>query len=285
MKISRRGFLKATAGMAALGVAGAVGAVGSYDYGVHLAAEWLTLEQVEIPLKNLKPALEGLKIVQLSDMHLYPYTQLDLIRQAIQTTNALTPDLVVLTGDYVLSAAEAIFDLAPVLSALNARYGVFGILGNHDLWTNADIVRAGCAANGIPLLRNEGINLDVGGELLYLAGVDDGWSGQPDLKTALNEHRGDTPVILLAHEPDLADEFARDGRVSLQLSGHSHGGQVRVPGLGALVLPYLGQKYDLGLNRVNHMWVYTNRGLGVIPPPVRLNCRPEITEITLVGTE
>jgi len=104
------------------------------------------------------------------------------------------------------------------------------------------------------------------------------------LKTALQKHRGDTPVILLAHEPDLADEFAKDGRVALQLSGHSHGGQVRVPGLGPLVLPYLGQKYDQGLNRVGDMWVYTNRGLGVIPPPVRLNCRPEITEITLVST-
>jgi predicted MPP superfamily phosphohydrolase len=126
--------------------------------------------------------------------------------------------------------------------------------------------------------------LDIGGELLYLAGVDDGWSGQPDLKAALDEHRGNTPVILLAHEPDLADAFARDGRVSLQLSGHTHGGQVRVPALGPIILPYLGQKYDQGLHRVNDMWIYTNRGLGVIPPPVRLNCRPEITEITLVGT-
>lgn len=284
MKINRRGFLKATAGLTVLGVAGAVGGVGSYEYGVQLAAKWLTVERVEIPLKNLKPALEGLKIVQLSDLHLYPYTQLDLIQQAIQTTNALNPDVVVLTGDYVLSTAEAIFDLAPTLSSLNARYGVFSILGNHDLWTNADVIRAGFAANGLPVLHNEGIDLDIGGELLYLAGVDDGWSGQPDLKTALNKHRGEIPVILLAHEPDLADQFAGDGRVSLQLSGHSHGGQVRVPGLGALVLPHLGQKYDQGLNRVNDMWVYTNRGLGVIPPPVRLNCRPEITEITLVGT-
>lgn len=283
MKISRREFLKATAGLTALSIAGAVGGVGSYEYGVHLAAKWLAVEQVEIPLKNLKPALEGLKIVQMSDLHLYPYTELDLIQQAVQTSNALKPDLVVLTGDYVLSTAEAIFDLAPALSALNARYGVFAILGNHDLWTDADIVRAGFAANGLPLLYNEGIDLDIGGELLYLAGVDDGWSGRPDLKTALNKHRSETPVILLAHEPDLADEFAKDGRVSLQLSGHTHGGQVRVPGLGALILPYLGQKYDQGLNRVNDMWVYTNRGLGVISPPIRLNCRPEITEITLVG--
>jgi len=244
MKISRRGFLKMTASLTALSVAGAMGGVGSYEYGVHLAARWLTIEQVEIPLENLKPTLEGFRIVQLSDLHLYPYTQLDLIQEAIQITNALKPDLVVLTGDYVLSTAEAIFDLAPVLSTLNARYGVFGILGNHDLWTDADTVHAGFAANGIPLLRNQGIDLNIGGELLFLAGVDDGWSGQPDLKTALDNHRGDTPVILLAHEPDLADEFAKDGRIAVQLSGHSHGGQVRIPGLGPLVLPYLGQKYD-----------------------------------------
>ena len=175
MKISRRGFLKAAASLTALSVVGAMGGVGSYEYGVHLAARWLTIEQVEIPLENLKSTLEGFRIVQLSDLHLYPYTQLDLIQEAIQITNALKPDLVVLTGDYVLSTAEAIFDLAPVLSTLNARYGVFGILGNHDLWTDADTVHAGFAANGIPLLRNQGIDLNIGGELLFLAGVDDGW--------------------------------------------------------------------------------------------------------------
>ncbi len=282
MKLNRREFMKVTAGLAATGFLGVVGGVGSYEYGVHVAAERPVIEHVEIMLKNLKPALEGLKIVQMSDLHLYPYTQLDLIRQAVQTSNALKPDLVVLTGDYVLATEESIFDLAPVLAGLNARYGVFSILGNHDLWTNVDVVRAGLAANGLPVLRNQGIGLAIGGESLYLAGVDDGWSGQPDLKAALDDHRGNPTTLLLAHEPDLADTFAQDGRVSLQLSGHSHGGQVRIPGLGAIILPYLGQKYDQGLNRVNEMWVYTNRGLGVIPPPVRLNCRPEITEIILV---
>ena len=87
---------------------------------------------------------------------------------------------------------------------------------------------------------------------------------------------------MLAHEPDLIDTFAHDGRVSLQLSGHSHGGQIRLPGTGALVLPHLGQKYDYGLYQVNDVWLYTNRWLGVIWPPIRFNCRPEITEITLV---
>ena len=103
------------------------------------------------------------------------------------------------------------------------------------------------------------------------------------MKAALDNRPSDVATILLAHEPDLADTFSLDSRVSLQLSGHSHGGQVRIPGLGAPILPYLGQKYDQGLQQVNDMWVYTNRGIGVISPPVRFNCRPEVTEIMLVS--
>ena len=138
----------------------------------------------------------------------------------------------------------------------------------------------GFAEQGLPLLENEGIALTVNGEVLYLAGVDDGWGGQPDLSLALVERPSDTLTILLAHEPDLADQFARDSRVSVQLSGHSHGGQIRLPLIGAPVLPHLGKKYDQGLYQVNEMWLYTNRGLGLITP-VRINCPPEITEITL----
>jgi predicted MPP superfamily phosphohydrolase len=88
---------------------------------------------------------------------------------------------------------------------------------------------------------------------------------------------------LLSHEPDLADNYSQDKRVSLQLSGHTHGGQVRIPGKGAIALPAYGKKYKQGLYRVNEMWLYTNRGIGVIPPPVRINCRPEITHIQLTG--
>ena len=104
----------------------------------------------------------------------------------------------------------------------------------------------------------------------------------PDLSKALEKRPGNVPTLLLVHEPDFADAFSADGTVSLQLSGHTHGGQIRLPGIGALVLPRHGQKYDQGLYRVKDMWVYTTRGIGVIGPPVRLNCRPEITEITLV---
>jgi predicted MPP superfamily phosphohydrolase len=111
--------------------------------------------------------------------------------------------------------------------------------------------------------------------------LDDGWSGNPDLEATLDGAPSDVPVVLLCHEPDLADQYSLDGRVSLQLSGHTHGGQIRLPGVGALILPYLGRKYDLGLYKVNHMLLYTNRGIGVISEPVRYNCPPEITQFIL----
>lgn len=280
MKTSRRGFLKAL-GQVVLGSA-AAGAVG-YGYSTEIEPDWLSVEQVEIPLKKLRPALEGFKIVHMSDIHLHPYTQLEFVQKAVAKANTLQPDLVVLTGDYVLESADSIFELAPALAGLNPKYGIFTSLGNHDLWTNAEVVLAGLRQAGLPVLVNDGVALGVGSDLLYLAGLDDGWSGQLDLTAALAKLPQDAPVILLAHEPDLADNFALDGRISLQLSGHSHGGQVRLPGIGAPILPYLGRKYDQGLYRVREMWVYTTRGIGLGPVPTRFNCPPEITEITLVG--
>ncbi len=280
MKTSRRGFLKAF-GQMVLG--GSMALAGGYGYSTQIEPGWLTVERVEVPLKNLKSGLEGFKIVQLSDIHLHPYTQLEFVQQAVARVNTLQPDLVVLTGDYVLESADSIFELAPTLAGLNAKYGIFTIFGNHDLWTNETVVRRGLQQAGLPLLVNEGLALGVGKEILYLAGLDDGWSGQLDLEAALAQWPSAAPTILLAHEPDLADIFALDGRISLQLSGHSHGGQVRLPGIGAPILPHLGRKYDQGLYRVGDMWVYTNRGLGLGPIPTRFNCPPEITEITLRG--
>jgi predicted MPP superfamily phosphohydrolase len=257
--------------------------IGGYQYSTRIEPNRLVVESLQVPIKNLKPGLEGFRIVQLSDIHLHPFIQIEFVEKAVELVNNLQPDLITLTGDYVYEGADSVFELAPVLASLNAKYGIFAVLGNHDLWTDAVVVRAGLEREGVSVLVNQGVTLSVGRDNIYLAGLDDAWSGQPDLSAALDGSATDIPVILLAHEPDFADISALDGRVSLQLSGHSHGGQVRLPGVGAPILPYLGQKYEQGVYRVNNMWVYTNRGLGVIPPPVRLNCPPEITEITLVG--
>jgi uncharacterized protein len=116
---------------------------------------------------------------------------------------------------------------------------------------------------------------------LYLAGLDDGWSGQPDLQETLDGVGPDEPVVLLVHEPDLFDDYGQDPRVVLQLSGHSHGGQIRINDKPPRILPHLGRKYEQGLYQINNTWLYTNRGLGYTSVPVRFRCPPEVTEITL----
>lgn len=243
----------------------------------------LVVKRVDIPIKNLNPDLEGFTIAQLSDIHLQPYTQVSLVERAIAEINALAPDLVVYTGDYVWHWAESAYELAPVLAKANSRLGVYAVMGNHDYWTGIKIIDQAFANAHIPVLYNQGIAFQVGDSQLYLAGMDDGWSGKPDLDAALNAAPQDAVVVLLYHEPDLADVVAPTGRVDLQLSGHTHGGQVRFPGKGAMILPYLGHKYSYGLYNVQGMWVYTNGGLGTISIPYRFNCPPEITLLTLIS--
>jgi len=281
MTYSRRDFLKTVGYTTLTGIA--VPFLG-YSYATRIEPYWLSVERVSTPLPGLKPSLEGLKIVQLSDIHLHPHTQIELVQRSVDIVNNLKPDLIFLTGDYVLETAESIFELAPVLARMDARLGIFAILGNHDLWTNAGVVRRGFEEAGIPLLVNQGLCLGIGQDELYIAGLDDGWSGKPDLNTALSGWKPNTPTILLMHEPDFIDTLAKDQRISLQLSGHTHGGQVRVPVIGPIALPDYGRNYDIGLHQVGHTLMYVNRGLGVISPPVRFNCRPEITEITLVSS-
>lgn len=246
---------------------------------------WLVEEFSHIPVRDLPPALEGFTIVQLTDMHLKPFTQLEHIKRAVARTNLLKPDLVVLTGDYVWHDEEDILDLVPALAGLNARHGIFAVLGNHDLKTDAGLITATFARYGIRVLCNEGLDLQIGHDHLHLAGIDDGWLGKPDIVRTLDKHRADKPVVLLAHEPDMIDWYAHDERISLQLSGHTHGGQVQVKPGKPFVRPYLGKKYVQGLYRVNQSWVYTSRGLGTTGVPLRRNCAPEITHITLVAGE
>lgn len=244
---------------------------------------WLVEEFVEIPVKNLPPALEGFTIVQLTDMHLRPYTQLEHIERAVEKTNALKPDLIVLTGDYVWHDEEDILDLAPALARLNARHGIFAVMGNHDIKTDPLLIEETFRKHGIPVLRNQGLDIQQGSGVMHLAGIDDGWLGQPDIKTTLDGLRGDKPVVLLAHEPDMLDWYADDERISLQLSGHTHGGQVQLKPGKPFIRPYLGRKYVQGLYRVNESWVYTSRGIGSTGLPIRRNCAPEITHVTLVA--
>ncbi len=251
-------------------------------YAMEIEPNWLKTERVPVKLSGLPPKFSGYTIVQLSDLHLSKYNQRGRIHTAVDQAMKLKPDLIVLTGDFVssLNGGEA-EQLSQELGHLTAPDGVYAVLGNHDWWTDAQVVATTLETAGVDLLRNSHVALRREGETVYLAGVDDIWEGHDDLQTALDGIPAGEMVILLAHEPDFADEVSRDGRVALQLSGHTHGGIVRFPGLPAFVTPYLGHKYVDGLFTLGTMQLYVNRGVGVIRPPVRFGSRPELTLITL----
>jgi uncharacterized protein len=274
--MNRRDFLKVSGVVAASVLLAAAGRFELDDEAQHPV-----VDKVLVPIKNLSPSLEGFTIAQLSDIHLRPMTQPGLVKNAVEMTNRLHPDLVALTGDYVWLDQDAAFELAPILAGLDARHGVYSVLGNHDLWLNVEAVKSAFAESRLPILINQGLEVTVGAGSLYLAGLDDGWSGKADLKRSLENAPTGVPVVLLLHEPDLVNQTSLDPRVALQLSGHTHGGQVRMPGKPPFFKPHLGEEYTQGLFRVNDTWLYTNRGLGVISVPVRYNCPPEITLLTL----
>lgn len=274
--ISRRRFLQL---IAAGGVgAGALG--GTWAYGRAYETEWWELVRVRIPLADLPDSLEGFRILLLSDFHLYPHTRIEYIREVVAAADALKPDLAVFTGDFVQRRVDSIHDLAPALASINARHGSFCVIGNHDIWKGREIVEEALRREGMQVMVNTGVSLQHDGAPLYLAGVDDLWSGQPHLPSAMAAWKGERTVVLLSHEGDPADNYSRDARVQLQLSGHSHGGQVRVPGFRSPFLPPYGRKFDMGLFRVRDMQLYVNRGLGVTVP-IRLFCRPEVTLVEL----
>lgn len=274
--VTRRQFLKVLAGST---VAASILSAGGIGLAAVTGPYSLIVERIQIALRNLPPSAEGLRIVQLSDLHLYPFTKLPHIERAIELANSLQPDVVVLTGDYVLESAEAIFDLAPALAQLNPRIALLATMGNHDYWTNPAVIAQGFAEQGIQLLRNERITLPNG---VVIAGLDDPWSGTPDLAATLDGVQAEQPVVLLAHEPDFIDLFAADPRLDLMLSGHTHGGQVNFPVFGAPYLPRYGRKYLRGHYRVGAAQLYVNRGIGTTGGNFRLDAAPEVTEITLL---
>ncbi len=267
-------------------------------YSLMVEPNWLEVTRPSVRLPDLPPYLDGVTIAQLSDLHVTSQSDADLARRAVEATNRLHPDLIVLTGDYVSRSADYIVMCAEALRPLEAPLGIYAVLGNHDVWTDADHVAEGLAEVGITVLRDQAMPLDLGEARLWLVGIDDmGRTNRPGVRCDAFEGlwqralvRGgemldalppDEPRLLLVHNPDV-HEVLTARRVDLALSGHTHGGQVRLPLLGAPVLPSCyGNKYAQGLVQAPHWPVYVNRGLGTVSPPVRLNCRPEVTLLTL----
>lgn len=257
-----------------------------------IASHRPVVRHVDIMLPNLPPELEGLTMVHISDLHygFGLFSDMKAVDDIKNLVHSLHPELIVFTGDLLDQSSDPELAKTPILSGLHAPLGVYAVLGNHDRVFSERALKSAFSEAGVQLLINESVYLKRNGRAFRMVGLDDPMRGTPRLDKAMvlapekatSDSATNPFTILLVHAPDYAPEAARH-HIPLQLSGHSHCGQIRLPGLGALLLPPLGKTYPSGLQRVleTQTFVYTNCGLGTSGLPFRVFCPPEVTKITL----
>jgi len=282
--LSRRDFLK-IAGLSS------VGALALPLYAAEISRHEISIERLTIRLPRLREAFVGLKIAQVSDFHYADFTEPFFIRRVVNEVNRLKPDVVAFTGDYITrgfwSIEETVnfaYRCAEIMGGVESpeRYAV---LGNHDcaLAVYIPAVTDALETHGIPVLDNRAVPMERAGSRLWFAGVGSAVCHRTKLDKAIPtaSRKDGEPVILLAHEPDILPWVAPRQDVDLMLSGHTHGGQVRIPFMPPMFLPWMGQKFVEGLYQLDSTQLYVNRGVGTVNLPFRFNCPPEITLITL----
>lgn len=277
--MTKLNWLKGTA--VACGSAALAG-IGALAYARYVEPIRIEVKPLSFVLRRLSREFDGYRIVQLSDIHVDGVMTRERLNRIVTLSNAQNPDLVVITGDFV-SQGVALYadDLIAPLCDLRARDGKLAVMGNHDQREHTLLVRRILDEGEVINLNNAVHSLHRGKAALHVAGVDSMYRQRARLDLVMNQMPDDGAAILLAHEPDFADLSAATGRFDLQLSGHSHAGQVRLPYLLRLGLPHYGERYVSGLHLVGDMLLYVNRGLGMTSLPIRFNCRPEISVITL----
>jgi predicted MPP superfamily phosphohydrolase len=273
--LTRRRFLKGLAA-AAVGAGIGVGVAYPFDY---------ELTETEVFVPGLPAAFDGFRVAQLSDVHHSSLVSIEEVRRAVALTQSANADAIVLTGDYTTKERRYIEPCAEELSKLTAPAGVWAVLGNHDHNTNGLATRRALEQRGVGVMTNVNTRLRRGAEELQLVGIDD-WSwNQTDWEQAFKGIDRARPSLLLSHQPRVLDLPQTDG-VSLILSGHTHGGQVRFPVVGspaALMgedFKYLRGRFELGGKQL-----YVTRGMGVIGLPVRVGARPEVAVLRLRRAE
>jgi uncharacterized protein len=273
--MNRRKMLKIVAGtsVGAMAMGGA-----AYPF---LEARWCRVLRTTVGVPKLPTPFVGTTIAFLSDVHHGPHLSASYVRQAVALANALRPDIVALGGDYVERHRRYIAPGIAALGKLRARFGRFAVLGNHDVWEGRAESQAALAEAGITEVTNTGVWLERDGARLRIGGVGDLWTDRQDPSAAIGNATDRDAVILLSHNPDYAEKL-NDPRVGLMLSGHTHGGQVVLPGLGAPIVPSAyGEKYLHGLVQGPSCRVFITRGVGTVSIPVRFRCQPEVALLTL----
>jgi uncharacterized protein len=255
------------------------------NLGAHNDVYDLEVTRHEVAIANLPPSFDGYRIAFLTDTHVASFMRRGFYREIVAQVRAFDPDLVLLGGDFV-SWERHIPLMAEVLFGdgdLHARDGVYAVLGNHDYWANRDGVIAALTARGVRFLINQSIEIRHGHERIVLAGIDEVYRGKPDLDAALARTDPDVPCLALSHHPDIVDLLAHHAHrpIDLMVCGHTHGGQIRFPFFGSVVVPSKHEaRYASGFHRLDGVLLYVSRGLGAIPP-LRILCKPELATFTL----
>jgi predicted MPP superfamily phosphohydrolase len=296
--VTRRTFLKRLLWSSAIAAAGGV------VYPTLIEPRFAHVRRISVVIQGLPTAFHGLTIAHLTDLHRSRVVSSAYLSECIAMASALAPDLMVFTGDYLTMGnhlsrhhphiarvveslfketappAEMVHECALCMSQSRAKYGVFASLGNHDNWYDGDAVAKAIESVGIPVLRNASRTIRVNGEPLAIVGLGDYWTDGVDVVRAFQHV--DTPFsLVLMHNPDTFEDWWQKGS-HLILAGHTHGGQVVIPFYGPPYVPsQYGQKYAHGLFARGDTHMYVNRGVGVIAPPIRFNCPPEIALVQL----
>ncbi len=261
------------------------------SYGYRVEPTWLELNRLEVPVAGLPDAFVGFKIVQLSDFHCSRQVTPGYLGEAVELAQSQGADLVVLTGDFVHKGYKYVEHVARVLGRLTAPFGVYAVLGNHDFSVRNALgfrryrhlhraVADSLTAQGIRVLRNQTVLLERGPDRLYLTGIEDLWSRVCDPERALAGLSPTIPRVVLAHNPRTV-EHLNGHRCDLMLSGHTHGGQVHLPGVGRPTLGKKARRFAAGLYRVNDTYLYVHKGVG-FGFRFRYGVRPEVAVATLV---
>ena len=280
--MTRRGLLRAGLRLGAGAGVAVAGASGSIAWGRYGEAKWVEIVRMELHLPRLGRAFDGLRVAQISDIHIESGDIAERLPELCQLVTRQQADVICLTGDYIsyrTGGQEG--PLYDGLKLLRAPLGVFAVMGNHDQFGGIEEPRNALRRAGIRELRNEVASLHREGEQFHVCGVDDMMNGPGDIEPVRAALPADGAALVMVHEPDFADAVSTCKRFDLMLSGHSHGGQICLPFGRVVHVPAFAEKHPAGLYRVNDMHLYTNRGLGTVGLPLRLFCRPEITVFTL----
>lgn len=274
-KMTRRSVI----GLAGIGVPSAIWASG-------IEPNLLSITRKTLVLPRWPKSLDGFRIAQITDVHYRPGTDEELIAKLRKALEVEEPDCIAITGDFVINDPSSLAEFARALKGISAAHGIFASPGNHDRWhCTVSNIKKEFESIGISYLQNKGTNINIKGERIFINGLDSVWGGRPVPNRAWNGHQKNTPVISMVHEPDFFDELHTSRPLDLQLSGHTHGGQCRLPLINYTPAKVkFGRNYIYGHFKNDRSQLFVGRGIGTVGLRVRFACRPELVILTLRST-